>query len=135
MLELYAPLLMVSGLLLVANAMLPWQTVGARVLSVVVGIAFFGYGAYLEFLFTGGHFIVFYYAFAVPVLLIIQSVKGFRGWQAQKRQQQQPAIYPGAQFAAPPQQYGQPPQFGAPPQQQQFGAPQQSYQNPVQPPQ
>jgi hypothetical protein len=126
MFELYAPLLMVSGLLLVVNAILPWQTVGARVLSILVGLGFFGYGAYLEFIFTGGHYIVFYYAFAVPVLLIIQSLKGFRAWQAQKAQRaQQPGIYPGAPVAAPPQQFGQPPQFGAPQQQ--------PYQNPVQP--
>jgi hypothetical protein len=122
MVDFYAPLLMFSGLLLLINAVLPWQTAGGRVISVLAGLGFLGYGFYLEFLFTGSHVIIFYYAFAVPVVLIISSVKGFKGWQASKAQQQQPAIYPGAQYPAPPPGQYPPAQFGAP--QPPYGQPQ-----------
>jgi hypothetical protein len=115
MVDFYAPLLMFSGLLLLINAVLPWQTGGARVISILAGLGFLGYGFYLEFIFTGGHVLIIYYAFAVPVVLIISSVKGFKAWQATKAQQQQPAIYPGMQYPAPPPGQYPPAQFGAPP--------------------
>ena len=102
MFELYPPLLMLSGVLLLVLAVLPWQATRSRVISGLFGLGFLGYGFYLEFIFTGGHYILFYYAFVVPVLMVIQSVKGFRAWQARKAQPA-PGIYPGAPVAAPPQ--------------------------------
>jgi hypothetical protein len=125
MFELYPPLLMLSGILLLVNAALPWQTVGTRILNVLLGLVYIGYGFYLEFIFTGGEYRIFIYAFIVPILMIVQTVRSFKAWQAQKAAQ--PAIYPGAQYPAPPPgqyppQYGQPPaQYGQPAPQQQYG--------------
>lgn len=139
MVDFYAPLLMFSGLLLLINAVLPWQTGGARVISILFGLGFLGYGFYLEFLFPGGTVHIFLYAFIAPILVIISSVKGYSAWQAGRAQRQQPAIYPGAQIPAPPPgqyqyppaqfgtpaQHGQPPQSGQPqPGQAQYGQPQ-----------
>ncbi|QLQ36783.1 hypothetical protein [Micromonospora robiginosa] len=123
------------------------QGTGSRILNVVVGLAFFGYGFYLLFLFDGGDYRIFFYVFILPILLIVRAVK------ARKEARERAAAH---QFAGPPQQgmfppsghgqpapgfppaqgqpapygtpqQGQPAQFGAPQQGQpaQFGAPQQ----------
>ncbi|RKR87927.1 hypothetical protein BDK92_2230 [Micromonospora pisi] len=88
MFDAYTILLMVSGLLLVAvGAALSGQGVGARVLTVVVGLGFFGYGFYLEFLFEGGTYRIFFYAFIFPVLLTVRAVKS---WSEKRDQAAQP---------------------------------------------
>ncbi len=118
MTELYPLLLMFSGLLLVVLAAMPWQTPGRRAISAIFGVGFLGYGFYLEFLFDGGTYIVFYYAFVAPILVIFQSVKGYQAWKARKAQwQQQPMLYPGAQYPVPPQYPVQPQYLQNPPQQ------------------
>jgi hypothetical protein len=129
MFELYPPLLMLSGVLLLVMAALPWQTGGRRAISALFGVGFLGYGFYLTFLFTGGTYIVFYYAFVVPVLMIIQTVKGYKAYQESKAQP--PAPY---QFqAGPPQFPAGPPQYPAVPPQQQPYQGQQPYQPPPNP--
>jgi hypothetical protein len=138
MFELYPPLLMFSGILLLVMAALPWQSGGARVVSALFGVGFLGYGFYLEFIFTGGTYIVFYYAFIVPVLMIVQTVKGYQAYQRGKAAAQQPIAQQQPPMGYPPQPFpaGPPPQYpGAPPQQYQPQPyPQQPYppQNPVQ---
>ena len=76
MFTVYPILLLVSGvLLIVLGAAIPGQTTAQRALNILFGVGFFGYGFYLEFLFPGGTYIVFYYAFIVPILLIIRTVQ------------------------------------------------------------
>lgn len=76
MFDLYAWLLILSGfLLIIVGSALPKQTVASRVLNVLVGLAFLGYGCYLEFIFTGGTYRIFFYAFLVPILLVVRTFK------------------------------------------------------------
>ncbi len=83
MFNAYTILLMLSGLLLVVlGAAVGGQGTGSRVLSVLIGIAFFGYGFYLAFIFTGGEYRVFYYAFVVPVLVVFRIVQARRANKA-----------------------------------------------------
>jgi hypothetical protein len=79
----YTILLMLSGLLLVVlGAAVGGQGTGSRVLSVLIGIAFFGYGFYLAFIFSGGEYRVFYYAFVVPILVVFRIVQARRANKA-----------------------------------------------------
>src|SRR5689334_21750636 len=111
--DFYAWMLMISGvLMLLVGSTLPGQTVGYRVLNVVVGLAFFGYGFYLKFLFTGGEYRIFFYAFLVPVALIVQTFKARR---VLKNARQAPAagpVPPAPPYTGPVQYTG--PQDGAP---------------------
>ncbi|MEH0845046.1 hypothetical protein V6U81_21920 [Micromonospora sp. CPCC 205711] len=132
MFVLYTLLLMLSGIaLVVLGAVFRDQGVGSRILNVVVGLAFFGYGFYLLFLFPGGTYRIFLYAFVVPVLLIVQAVKA-RNEAKQEAEQQRLVVGPqggaAAGYGVPPQsgQYGVPPQsaqYGVPPQSGQYGQP------------
>ncbi len=124
----YALLLMISGGLLVVMAgALSGPSKASRVINLLVGLAFFGYGFYLEFLFGGGHYYIFFYAFILPVLLIVNTFKARKAanearqhaaqqaYAQQAYAQQQPAQ---AQQGQP--QYGPPP---APPSVSQYGPP------------
>jgi hypothetical protein len=71
--DAYTGLLMLSGvMLIIVGATLPGQSKGSRILNILVGAAYFGYGFYLEFIFSGDRYRVFFAAFLLPVLLIIQ---------------------------------------------------------------
>jgi hypothetical protein len=48
---------------------------GRRIVSAIIGIGFFGYGFYLAFLFKGGHYVIFFQAFIVPVLFIVAALR------------------------------------------------------------
>jgi len=52
------------------------QGVGRRVFNGLVGLAFLGYGFYLYFLFDGGTVFIFYYVFILPIVLIVQAIRG-----------------------------------------------------------
>jgi hypothetical protein len=100
--QIYTVMLMVSGVLLVVvGSSVPGYSVGLRILNAVIGIAFFGYGFYLEFLFQGGSYRIFFYVFVVPVLLLIRAV---RGWSARRaaKAAAQPSYAPAGFAAAPP---------------------------------
>ena len=70
--QLYVGALGISGLLLLAIAAIGFgATAGSRVISGLIGLAFLGYGIYLEFLMPADQtFSMFYYAFLVPVFVI-----------------------------------------------------------------
>jgi len=73
---IYTILLMVSGLgLILVGAAVSHQGVGMRILNILVGAAFLGYGFYLQFLFTGVEYRVFLYAFIGPALLIARTAQ------------------------------------------------------------
>jgi hypothetical protein len=74
---LYVIALGASGLIMLAVGALGIGTpsVGLRVLSSLLGLAFAGYAFYLAFIFEGGEYRLFWYAFIFPVLAIAQAVK------------------------------------------------------------
>jgi hypothetical protein len=67
----YCVLLMISGIAMLVTAVLRNQVMQRRVLRAIFGVAYFGYGFYLTFVFSGGHYFLFFQAFIVPVLLIL----------------------------------------------------------------
>ncbi|MFB8241334.1 hypothetical protein ACFC58_32850 [Kitasatospora purpeofusca] len=108
----YVVLLAVSGiaLLVIGAVNLGGLKFGWRALNVLVGLGFTGYAYYLAFVFDGSTYTIFFKAFILPVLLIINAVK------ALVTRSQTPAA-PAAPAAAPYQpnaQYPQYPQQGAP---------------------
>jgi hypothetical protein len=103
----YTAFLAISGLAMIAIAIIKGgQTNGARVLNGVLGVAFFGYAFYLAFLFRGGHYLLFFYAFILPILLIVRFFRTL----GDRQQAPQPGTQPYAS-----QPYGQP-YPGQPPQ-------------------
>ncbi|MFJ1536969.1 hypothetical protein ACIODS_00340 [Micromonospora chalcea] len=95
---IYTLLLLLGGIAMVAvGVAVKEQGTGSRILNVVVGLAFFGYGFYLLFLFDGDSYRIFFYVFLLPILLIVRAVK------ARKEAREQAAAQ---QFAGGPQQQG-----------------------------
>jgi hypothetical protein len=83
----YCLLLMFSGIVMLVISVLRNQSTQRRVIRAILGIGFFGYGFYLAFVFGGGSYIVFFQAFIVPVLLIVDT---FRSQTARRKQPQPP---------------------------------------------
>jgi len=83
----YCILLMFSGIAMLVTAVLRNQTVQRRVLRAIFGVGFFIYGFYLTFMFSGGHYVLFFQAFIVPVLLIVDTIRS----QTARRRLRQPA--------------------------------------------
>jgi hypothetical protein len=94
----YCLLLMFSGIAMLVTSVLRNQTTQRRVIRAIFGIGFFAYGFYLSFLFGGGHYFLFFQAFIVPVLLILDTLRRRRG----VRRQPQPSVIPGRQTMAVP---------------------------------
>jgi len=74
----YVVLLCVSGvaMLAIAAAKGVEQSAGARALSALAGVGFFGYGIYLAFIFQGESYWMFFQAFILPALLVVNFVRG-----------------------------------------------------------
>jgi hypothetical protein len=70
----YVIALGVSGALLLLVAIIGFgSTVASRVISALVGLAFAGYAIYLQFFMADdATFNMYYYAFIVPILVLIQ---------------------------------------------------------------
>ena len=83
----YCLLLMFSGIAMLVMAVLRNQTTQRRVIRAIFGIGYYIYGFYLTFVFSGGHYFLFFQAFIVPVLLIIDTIRS----QAARRRIRQPA--------------------------------------------
>ncbi|MET9300414.1 hypothetical protein AB0893_28005 [Micromonospora aurantiaca] len=136
---------MLGGIaMVVVGAVVKEQGTGSRILNVVIGLAFFGYGFYLLFLFDGDSYRIFFYVFVLPILLIVRAVKArkeareqaaaqqyaggqqfagaqqYPGGPQYPGGQQQPGMYPGAGHGQPgpafPPAPGQPAPYGAAPQ-------------------
>jgi hypothetical protein len=119
----YVFFLAVSGCaMLVMAAIGQRQSVGARVLNAVLGIAFASYAFYLAFIFGGGHYLLFYYAFILPILMIVRFVRS----RAPVSAAAQPGYVPPPGYTPPPA-YGQPNPYGQAPG---YGAPQPGYAQP-----
>ncbi|TDD36419.1 hypothetical protein E1287_11255 [Actinomadura sp. KC06] len=71
----YVVLLMVSGVaMLIMAAIGGGQGIGARLLNAAFGVGFLGYAVYLNFIFDGGEYAMFFYAFILPVLMLFRFV-------------------------------------------------------------
>ncbi|MDM4781529.1 MULTISPECIES: hypothetical protein [unclassified Micromonospora] len=143
---LYTLLLLLGGIAMIAvGVAVKEQGTGSRILNVVIGLAFFGYGFYLLFLHDGDSYRIFFYVFVLPILLIVRAVKArkeareqaaapqfaggqqypggqqqFAGAPHYPGGQQQPGMYPaagqGQSGPAVPPAPGQPAPYGAAPQ-------------------
>ncbi len=103
MFNVYVLFLIASGVLMLVrgSSRAPYAK-RRRVYNLVSGAGFTIYGLYLLLFFQGGHYLLFFYAFILPILL---TVRFFRDRSA----------YRAAQAAAAPAGYGQPPAYGQTP--------------------
>jgi hypothetical protein len=108
----YVFILIASGVLMLVMGILraPYAR-RSRVLNLIMGAGFSIYGLYLLLFFQGGHYILFFYAFVLPVLM---AVRFFRARSAYRAAQ---SMTPGAPagYGQPPAGYGQPGGYGQPP--------------------
>jgi hypothetical protein len=116
----YVLLLMFSGLVMIALATpaVKRTSMGYRVLNGIAGAGFFGYGFYLTFIFDGGTYLIFFKAFILPVLLIVNTIRGMRSYEPPVPPAYSGAGDParGAGYAVPPPGYAVPPPgYAAPP--------------------
>ncbi|MQY06416.1 hypothetical protein [Actinomadura macrotermitis] len=76
----YVLLLAFAGVVMVVMAALGGgQGAGMRVLNGLFGVGFLGYAFYLAFIFEGGSYVLFFKAFILPVLLLINFVRTLLG--------------------------------------------------------
>src|SRR5690242_20573646 len=72
----YVVLLILSGAAMVIIGALFARSQLSRLLNVVFGIGFVGYGVYLGWVFHGGTYVIFFKAFIQPVVMIYSAVRG-----------------------------------------------------------
>lgn len=121
---LYTLLLMLGGIaMIVIGLAIKEQGTGSRILNVVIGLAFFCYGFYLMFLFEGGSYRIFFYAFILPILLIVRAVKARKeAKEANQAALHHQQVVPGQVYPAAPGQPAQGwPAPGQPTPQGQYG--------------
>ena len=75
--DFYWILLVISGILMLGIGASGFgrATKGVRIVNVLFGAGFIGYGLYLGLFFTGGTYIIFFKAFIVPVLLVVNAIR------------------------------------------------------------
>jgi hypothetical protein len=72
----YVVLLLLSGVvMLVMTAVRVDQKPARRILSLLFGVGFLGYGIYLGFIFNGGSYFVFFQVFILPIVLVASSLR------------------------------------------------------------
>lgn len=143
----YALLLTLSGIAMLVMALVRADYAKRRqVVNFVLGAGFTIYGLYLLLAFQGGHYVLFYYVFALPIVMIIQFFRARAAAKSQQASPGQPFNYaPGQAYNPAPGQpynqaagqgygyaYNQAPQQSYNPAQQQGYAPQQGYNQPPQ---
>ena len=107
MFHAYVLFLILSGIaMLVMAGIRNGQSTGRRVLNAVFGAGFTLYGLYLLLIFQGGHYLLFFYAFILPVIMIIRFFRDGSAFRAQQR---------GAAVPVPPTGYGALYGYGQPP--------------------
>ncbi|WP_067677230.1 hypothetical protein [Nocardia miyunensis] len=68
----YVALLAISGIVMLAMAALKQgQSVVSRSINGIFGAVYLGYAIYLAFLFDGGSYLIFFQAFLLPVLMVV----------------------------------------------------------------
>ncbi|MGW4741418.1 hypothetical protein [Nocardia xishanensis] len=68
----YVGLLAISGVVMIAMAMVEnGQSRASRLINGILGPIYLGYAVYLAFIFEGGSYLIFFQAFILPVLLVV----------------------------------------------------------------
>ncbi|MET9874798.1 hypothetical protein ABZZ36_09265 [Actinacidiphila glaucinigra] len=98
----YVVLLIISGIAMIIIGAVNSSGLsnGWRAFNVIAGLAFTGYGIYLGFIFEGGEYFIFFKAFILPGLVVVNF---FRAMAARS-----------SAPAAPQQMVPAPPAYGAP---------------------
>ncbi len=73
----YVVLLLISGVAMLGIGITNFAglSIGWRIFNVLAGIGFAGYSIYLGFIFEGGEYVIFFKAFILPVVMIVQFVR------------------------------------------------------------
>ena len=115
----YVLFLIASGIaMLVLASLKSGQTTSRRVWNALFGAGFTIYGLYLLLFFRGGHYVLFFYAFILPIVMISQFFRNRSAIRANQRMypfQGQPPVYGQPPAYGQPPPYGQPPAYGQPP--------------------
>jgi hypothetical protein len=92
--NVYILFLIASGvtMIVMGSLRLPYAR-RSRVLNFVIGAAFVIYGLYLLIFFSGGHVFIFFYAFILPILMVVRF---FRERTAYRSQRATEPAYPPA---------------------------------------
>lgn len=123
MFYIYVLFLIVSGIgMLVMSAIGSRRSSRARIYNGIFGAAFTIYGLYLLVIFHGGHYLMFYYAFVLPIIMAVQFFRD----RAAAKTAPPAAAYPAPGYAQP-QGYGQPPTAGYGQQPPAYGQPPKGY--------
>jgi len=102
--HIYVLFLILSGIaMLVMAGVRTGQRPARRMWNGLFGAAFTIYGLYLLLFFSGGHYLLFYYVFILPILMAVQFFRDRSAYQAYQARQQ--AI--GFQAPPPSPGYGQ----------------------------
>ena len=108
----YVFILIASGVLMLVMGILraPYAR-RSRVLNLIMGAGFTIYGLYLLLFFQGGHYILFFYAFVLPILMTVRFLRARSAYQAAQ------SMTPGAPagYGQPPAGYGPQGGYGQPP--------------------
>ena len=68
----YVALLAISGIIMIALASAKnGQSTASRSFHSILGAVYLGYAAYLAFIFDGGSYLIFFQAFIVPVVMVV----------------------------------------------------------------
>jgi hypothetical protein len=97
MFHVYVFFLIASGIAMLAMAFVRANYAKRRqALNFIFGAGFTVYGLYLLLAFKGGHYVLFYYVFALPVLMVVQFFRD----RARARSLQAPANVAGGGYPA-----------------------------------
>ena len=81
--HVYVFFLIASGvmMLVMGSLRLPYAR-RSRVLNFIIGAAFVIYGLYLLLFFSGGHVLIFFYAFILPILMAVRFFRERTAYRA-----------------------------------------------------
>src|SRR5580693_7190884 len=90
----YVFFLIASGALMLVMGILraPYAR-RSRVVNLIMGAGFTIYGLYLLLFFQGGHYILFFYAFVLPILMTVRFFRARTAYQAAQSSLGAPAGY------------------------------------------
>ena len=83
MFYIYVLFLVLSGIaMLVMASVKTGQTASRRAWNAVFGAGFTIYGLYLLLFFQSGHYLIFFYAFILPILMIVRFFRDRSAFRA-----------------------------------------------------
>ncbi|WP_354637668.1 hypothetical protein [Kitasatospora camelliae] len=101
----YVVLLIISGFAMIGIGAMGSSglSTGWRIFNGVAGVGFVGYGTYLGFIFEGGTYVIFFKAFILPVLMIVNFVRSLANRNQAPAAPQPPVQFQQPQAPVPPQ--------------------------------